>query len=144
MFALTPFTRRGAVDSYDPFRELENLERRFFGREALPVFSVDIFEETERYVMEADLPGFEKRDIHLDIEGQYLTVRAERKSHKDGESTEAKYLRSERACGIFSRTFDLSGVDADGLHATYEDGVLRLVMPKKKAQEPQKRELTIE
>ncbi len=144
MFALTPFTRRGVVDSYDPFRELENLERRFFGREALPVFSVDICEEADRYVMEADLPGFAKKDIHLDIEGQYLTVRAERKSAKDGEEAEAKYLRSERVYGTFSRTFDLSGVDADGLHATYEDGVLRLVMPKKKAKDPQKRELTIE
>ncbi|MBQ2719326.1 MAG: Hsp20/alpha crystallin family protein [Clostridia bacterium] len=144
MLALTPFVRRGAVAPYDPFRELENLERRFFGREALPVFSVDICEETDRYVLEADLPGFLKEDIHLDIEGQYLTLRAERKMAKDGEGAEVKYLRSERFYGTFSRTFDLSGVDADALHATYENGVLRVLMPKKKAQSPEKRELTID
>ena len=144
MLALTPFSRRGGVDSYDPFRELENLERRFFGREALPVFSVDISEEKDRYVLEADLPGFAKEDIHLDIEGAYLTVRAERKGTREAEEGAVKYLRSERLCGTFSRTFDLSGVDADDLRATYENCVLRLVMPKKKAKEPQKRELTIE
>ena len=144
MLALTPFTRRGTPDSYDPFRELEALERRFFGREALPVFSVDIYEESDRYVLEADLPGFSKEDIHLDIEGTYLTVRAERKSVKSGEEGEMKPLRSERLYGKFTRTFDLSDVDTDGLHASYENGVLCLAMPKKKAKEPKRRELTIE
>lgn len=143
MLALTPFRLRG-VDAYDPFRELESLERRFFGKDAISVFSVDIREEADRYLLEADLPGFRKEDIHLDIEGEYLTVKAERKSEREAGESEGKYLRNERLCGTFSRTFDLSDVDADALHATYENGVLTLTMPKKRTSVPQKRQLTID
>ncbi len=142
MFALTPFRRRSLVGEYDPFREFENLERRFFGSAVVPDFRIDISEREDRYVLEADLPGFSKEDIHIDLEGTYMTVRAERATPST-EGNEGHYLRSERTFGTVERTFELSGVDTDGLQASYENGVLTVQMPKKTV-ERKKKTLSIE
>ncbi len=143
MFALTPFRHRSLMGGYDPFREFENLERRFFGSTPLPEFRIDIREEDDGYVLEADLPGYKKSDITIELEGSYMTVRAERKSESTGDG-DGKYLRSERVFGSIERTFDLSGVDTESLHASYENGVLTIRMEKKKAVEEKKRALPIE
>ena len=131
MFALTPFRRRSLAGEYDPFREFENLERRFFGSYVAPDLRIDISEKEECYVLEADLPGFSKEDIHIDLEGAYMTVRAERSSPKNEDEQNGRYLRSERVFGAVERTFELSGVDTDRLQATYDNGVLTVRMPKK-------------
>ena len=143
MFALTPFRRRSLGCEYDPFREFENLERRFFGSVGMPDFRIDICEKEDCYLLEADLPGFSKEDIHIDIEGAYMTVRAERAAPKSEKGEDGRYLRSERVFGAVERTFELSGVDADGLRASYENGVLSIEMPKKTV-ERKKKTLSIE
>ncbi len=143
MFALTPFRRHTLMGGYDPFREFENLERRFFGDTRLPEFRIDIREEDGGYILEADLPGYKKSDITIELEGTYMTVRAERKAESAAEDT-GKYLRNERVFGSIERTFDLSGVDPDSLHASYENGVLAIRMQKKKAVEEKKKALPIE
>ena len=140
MFALTPF-RRHYVEGYDPFREFENLERRFFGGREPSAFRIDIREEGDAYLLEADLPGFSKEDVRIELEGSYMTIRAERTQKKEEEG---HYLRSERSYGVLERTFDLSGVDADALHAVYRDGVLTVTMPKKKTEQPRVRRLSVD
>ena len=142
MFALTPFRRRSLIGEYDPFREFEHLERRIFGNAAMPDFRIDIREKEDMYILEADLPGFSKEDIHIDLEGAYMTIRAERATPAS-EGDEGHYLRSERSFDAVERTFELSGVDADGLRATYENGVLTVRMPKKSV-EQKKKTLSIE
>lgn len=141
MFALTPFRHR-YLEGYDPFREFENLERRFFARSDLPDFRIDIREEGDVYILEADLPGFNKEDIRIELEGNYMTVRGERSQKEEKE--EGRYLRSERSYGAVERTFDLSGVDAAALRAVYRDGVLTVTMPKKKVEQPKTHQLPIE
>ncbi|MBO7293683.1 MAG: Hsp20/alpha crystallin family protein [Clostridia bacterium] len=142
MHSLTPFRRHSLLGGFDPFREFENLERRFFSGASLPELRIDIREVEEAYILEADLPGYRKEDISIEIEGQYMSVRAERTT--DGKSEEERYLRSERSFGAVERTFYLGGVDIDGLVASYENGVLRVKMPKKKAPEREKKTVQIE
>ena len=76
------------VESYNPFREMEEFEKKFFANPfagffeapALAEFKTDVADEGDHYLLEADLPGFEKKDIHLDVNGDVLRVHAERHS----------------------------------------------------------------
>ena len=138
MLALTPFRRYAP---YDPFKELERLEQRFFGDRSPSGFPFDLYEEEDRYIVEADLPGFMKNEIEIEIEAPYLTIRASRES---SGAEQRRYIHSERFFGRFERTFDVSGVDTDAILAGYENGVLKLTMPKKKADSPKKKSLEIE
>lgn len=151
MFELRPYSRKNSVSTYNPFREMDEFERRFFGNpfgffdsNALSEFKTDITDTGDAYLLEADLPGFAKEDIHLDINGDVLTVRAERHSSHDEKDKNNKVIRSERSYGSYSREFDLSGVNSEGMRAKYEDGVLKLYMPKKQETLPATRTLAIE
>ena len=126
MFGLTPYTRNFYVASYDPFKEMEEFERRFFGQRT-PALKTDIREVENGYILEADLPGFAREDIKAEIKNGYLTIRAERKT--DTESRE-NYLRRERTYGSFTRTFDLEGIDTEAITASFKDGVLSVNLPK--------------
>ena len=94
--------------------------------------------------MEADLPGCEKKEIQLDINGDTLTVCAERHSKIEEKDKKEKVVRVERSYGSYSRSFDISGVDADQIKAKYENGVLKLTLPKKQVTLPEGRRLEIE
>ena len=142
MFEITPYTHR-SLDLFDPFRELSNFERGLFGKNSV-AFSTDIRDNGDSYLLEADLPGFEKKDIHLDINGDVLTVSAERHSAHEEKDEKGKYIRCERSYGAYSREFDLSGIAADKIGAKYENGVLKLTLPKKQEQVPASRRLEIE
>ncbi len=141
MFELRPFEHRGnRMRPYDPFREMEEMERAFFGGRpfggesgfnALAEFKTDIQDKGDSYLLEADLPGFRKEDIHIDLDGDTMTIRAERHSEREEKDKEGNYLRCERGYGSYQRSFDVSGIEESGLKAEYTDGVLRLTMPKK-------------
>ena len=79
MFGLTPFRSNYYVSAYDPFKEMEEFERRFFGQRT-PAMKTDIRETENAYILESDLPGFSREDIHAEIKNGYLTIRAERKT----------------------------------------------------------------
>lgn len=151
MSNLSPYRRNSGVISYNPFREIEDFERRFFG-ESFPFFRssgveqfrTDISDQGESYLLEADLPGFEKKDIRLDVSGDTLTIEAERHSDHEEEDKQSKYLRVERSWGKYSRQFDVSAIDSEGITAKYENGVLKLTLPKKQAKVPEARHLEIE
>ena len=139
MFGLTPF-RSNYVSAYDPFKEMEEFERRFFGQRT-PAMKTDIRETENAYILESDLPGFSREDIHAEINNGYLTIRAEHKS--ETEDKNETYLRRERSYGSFSRTFDLDGIDAEAITASFKDGVLTLELPKltPKAEEARRLEI---
>lgn len=143
MFDLTPFDRmsRNFV-SYDPFREMEELEKRFFGR-TTPMFQTDIRETESAYILESNLPGFSKEDIHAEIKANVLTVYAEHKTENDAKDEKNNYIRRERSYGSFRRSFDIRGIDADAISASYRDGVLTLTLPKKEEKQPEIRTLDI-
>ncbi len=129
MFGLTPFTRNFYVSSFDPFKEMEELERRF-SLQRTPALRTDIRETENAYILEADLPGFDREDVRAEIKNGYLTIRAERKS--ESEESKENYLRRERTYGTFTRTFDLEGIDAEAITASFKNGVLTMELPKAK------------
>ena len=70
------------------------------------------------------MPGFDKKDIRLDIHDQTLTIRAERLTKTKTEEKKDRYVCSERSYGSYSRSFDITGIDAAGIRARYSNGVL--------------------
>ena len=141
--ALIPY-RRDLSRFYDPFRMMEAMQRDFFGAQDGGSISTDIRETEDAFVLEADLPGFKKDDIHIDVADGALTIQAERHSQHEEKDKEGTYLRCERSYGSYSRSFNLEGVDTSAIKAGFADGVLTLTLPKLKAQAPASRRLEIE
>ena len=142
---LVPYARRN-LSVFDPFRELDELERVFFGRHdrsSVAQFSTDIRDNGGEYVLEADLPGVKKDDIKLDLTDNVLTISAERHSEFEEKDKKGNYVRCERSYGSYQRSFDTTGIDTDKIDAEFKDGVLRLTMPKVIEQKPESRRLEI-
>ena len=144
------------IVKYDPFRELRGLQdemtRLFtgvmpaqFNREEMThgawAPNVDIFEDKEHLVLEAELPGMSRDDFEISVENNVITLRGERKFEKktDGDN----YHRVERAYGSFTRSFTLpQTVTAEGATADFENGVLRVSLPKREETKARKIEIT--
>ncbi len=139
MFDLMPFGRR----ENNLFNYFDNMEKNFFGdlSQSFSAFRTDVIDNGDKYLLKAELPGFKKEDIKIDIEGDRLTVSAE---HKDEtEETKDNYVRRERRYGSFSRSFDISDVKAKEISAEYKDGILELSMPKVETVVPESRRIEI-
>ncbi|MFR0881976.1 MAG: Hsp20/alpha crystallin family protein [Christensenellales bacterium] len=89
-------------------------------------------------------PGFDKKDIHLDLNNDVLTISAERHSEHEDKDKKGKFVRCERSYGTYTRQFDVSNINTDAMKAKYENGVLTLNMPKKSAQLPTAKRVEIE
>ena len=146
MFELIPFDRRGhRVSVYDPFRAFDEMERAFFGgsqQSAVFSFRTDVSDTGDAYKLEAELPGFSKDDIKIDIENDCLTINAER--HEKKAEEKPNFVKRERVYGSYSRSFDVSGIDVDKISAAYADGILTLNLPKKVETAPASRRLEIQ
>ena len=141
-----------AIIRWDPFRDLitlrEKMNRLFEeaassrGEEKDLISSswtpsVDIFETEHEVVLTAEVPGIDDKDIEIKIEDSTLTLRGERNLEK--EIKEENYHRIERAYGSFYRSFSLPNyIDAEKIKAEHENGVLKVVMPKKQELKPRK------
>lgn len=140
MYSLIPFEKY--TNSMDHF--FDHIPRFFVTEsDSQPAaFRTDIQDLGDRYLLEADLPGFRKEEISLDLKGDLLTVTA---CHK-GESQESqgKYLCRERHWGSYGRSFDVSEVQQSGITAAYENGVLKLMLPKKSAVQLQSSRIAID
>lgn len=91
---------------------------------------IDVSEDEKNYIVRADMPGFKKEDIHVDVDGNRVTISAESKSVKEEKKGET-VIHSERYEGKLFRSFTLaSGVNEAGVEASYKDGVLQLKLPK--------------
>lgn len=151
MFELSRNNNRH-LTAYNPFREMEELEKSFFenpfrgfwSNNDLAEFKTDVTDEGDHYLLEADLPGFDKKDIQLDISGDILTVTAERHSKIEEKDKKDKIVRVERSYGKYSRQFDISSIDSDQITAKYDNGVLKLTLPKKQEVHPEMKHLEIQ
>ena len=98
---------------------------------------VDVYDHDERIVVKAELPGVDKKDIHVDVKEGILTLSGERSY--ENEVKDEKYHRKERAYGKFSRSFTLpEGLDTEKIVADYKDGVLKVEIPKPEEKKPKK------
>ena len=140
MFGMIPFERND-----DNFFDLfDNFERKFFGNSsaALPDFRTDIRDAGDRFVLEAELPGFSKEDIKLDVKDGILTISAQHSAEQ--KAGKGNYIRRERRYGSFSRSFDISGIDEAGITAAYNNGILELNLPKAVPVVPEAKRIAIE
>lgn len=142
MFELMPFGYR-RISAYNPFRDFEEMSRSFWDDSNVSAFRTDITEKDGKYILEADLPGFKKEDISVDIDKDCLTISAEHKSEENEEDANS-YIRRERYYGSYSRCFNVKGIDTESITAAYNDGVLTLTMPKKEPEIPAARRLEIQ
>ena len=144
MFELTPYERRHQRALFNPFRDMENFEKNFWGDMAATDFKTDIKDNGKEYVLEAELPGFKKEDISIDIDKDCLTISAEHKSEENEDDKDKGFIRRERYYGSYSRSFNIKGINADAISASYNDGVLTLTMPEKTPEIPAARRLEIQ
>ena len=143
MFEIMPYNYRRFA-SYNPFRELEDMSRRFWSDNEVSAFRTDITEKDGNYVLEAELPGFNKEDISIDLDKDCLTITASRNSEDSEEDKDKNYVRRERFYGSYSRSFNVSGIDTEQITAAYNDGILSISMPKKNPEIPAARRLEIQ
>jgi HSP20 family protein len=143
---------RGLIP-WRPFRELEEMERRFDDVLSWPLLpavwrriptmemgwapAIDVFEKEDKFVVKAELPGMTEEDIDVSVVGDTLTIKGERKA--EGEVKKDDYYYCERSYGSFSRSIAIpSNVDAKKIEANYDDGVLEVSLPKIPAVKPKK------
>ena len=141
MLEIMPYGFRRA-SAYNPFREMEEMTRSFWNDASVSDFRTDITEKDGVYTLSAELPGFKKEDISIDLDRHSLTITAERKEESE-EGDETNYIRRERFYGSYTRSFNVRGIDTDAITAEYTDGVLKLTMPKKEPATPPTRKLEI-
>lgn len=145
MMNLIPYShRRSEAAAYNPFRVFDELEKNFFSGSALAEFKTDIRDDGDSYVLEADLPGFRKEDIQIDLSDNLLTISAERHSDFEEKDKQGRFVRCERSYGSYSRSFGMDGIRTDAIEASYADGVLKLTLPKAAPAAPAKRRLEIQ
>jgi len=140
-----------ALVRWEPVRELSSLQNdmnRLFNtffdtptagngtvRRWIP--AMDLVEAEDHFVLKADLPGLSEEDVHIDVEGDVLTVSGERKA--EHEDKREGYVRVERSYGSFRRSLTLpEGVDAEAVSASFDRGVLEVSIPKPEQRKPRR------
>ena len=131
MSSLIPYRFRNSLSRPDPGSFLDDFFRPlFYGGGSFPTaFNVDVKDEGDKFVLEADLPGVKREGVNIDVNDGVLTISAEWMGEKKEEKGK-DYIVNERRSGRASRSFTLENVKEDEISAEYKDGVLRLVMPK--------------
>ena len=130
----------------DDWMDFGDIERKLYGRHSANVMKTDVHEHEEGYELDIDLPGFKKDDIRLSLENGYLTVNAAKNLDKDKKDIKGKIIRQERYAGSMQRSFYVGdALTETDIKAKFEDGVLKLSIPKKEARKiPEARTIAIE
>ena len=101
-----------------------------YGKHAKNLMKTDVRETEDTYELDIDLPGFKKDELNLDLKNGYLTIQATKGLDKDEKDKNGKYIRQERYAGSMSRSFYVGEVPMEAVKARYEDGILRISLPK--------------
>lgn len=127
--------------SFDPFSQLDRFAASVLDAKASPRFMpVDLHRSGDHYVVNADLPGVDPGSVDVDVDGQVLTIRAERTAP---ETSGVTWLSRERPSGSYLRQFSLGeGVDVERITASYENGVLSILIPVSERAKPRKIQIT--
>ena len=128
------------------FRGFGNVDRALYGKHAQHMMKTDVKETDEGYEVDVDLPGFKKDEIHLELNNGYLTISTEKSLEKTNENKKGKMLRQERYSGVMQRSFFVGEhMTEEDIKASYESGVLHIIVPKKDAPRvPERKAILIE
>ena len=115
----------------------DSLEKEFFGthnplygKHAKNLMKTDVKDVNDHYEVAVDLPGFQKDEVNVELGNGYLTISAAKGLDKDQKDEEGHYIRQERYSGSCSRSFYVGDIQPEDVHAKYEDGILKLTLPK--------------
>lgn len=132
MFDLIPFHRRNDLFFNNMVKSFNDLFDSFGATEfGTKSFRTDVRETDNAYYIDAELPGFEKDDIRVELKDRDLTISAKRNDVLETKDSDQKVVRRERHYGEFVRRFYLDRADEDGVTAKLENGVLKIEIPKK-------------
>ena len=129
-----------------PRQDFADVDRKLYGKHAANVMKTDVHEHDEGYEVDIDLPGFKKDEISLNLENGYLSVSAAKGIEKDDKDKKGRLIRQERYSGAMQRSFFVGeAITEEDIKAKFEDGVLKLSIPKKDAPKiPEKKTIAIE
>ncbi len=129
----------------DIFDEMDDFFNRGFWNGSCPttenrsanagasLMRTDVIEKDDSYQLEAELPGFNKEDIKIDLKDNLLTISASHSENNDEKDNEGKYIRRERRSTSYQRSFRVEGLKPEDIIAQYRNGVLTVNIPKKEA-----------
>ncbi|MDU5106009.1 heat shock protein Hsp18 [Clostridium sp.] len=133
MFDIVPWRKNNSIIKKGD--EFENMVNSFFNDDFFNSFSlmknnfsVDLKEDDNNYIIEADLPGVDKKDIDISYKNGYLNISAKRENNL--EEKKDNYVRQERSYGEFKRSFYIDNVEEDKIDANFDNGVLKVNLPK--------------
>ena len=128
---------------FPDMRDFGNIEKKLYGKNAAHIMKTDVHEHEQGFELDIDLPGFKKEDIKLSLENGYLVIEAGKSLEKEKKG---KAIRKERYEGSMQRSFYVGeDVKEEDIKAKFEDGVLKLTVPKKEKEEvPEKKTILIE
>ena len=123
-----------------------DVDKELYGKHAKALMKTDVREKDNSYELDIDLPGFKKDEIQAQISDGYLTISASKGLDKDQKDDKGRYIRRERYCGECSRSFYIGdGITEKDVSAKFEDGILKLSIPKKETKAlPKPNQITIE
>ena len=111
-----------------------DIDRALYGKHAKNEMKTDVRETEDGYELDIDLPGFKKDEVTAQLDNGYLTIQASKGLDKEQKDKKGKYIRKERYAGSMSRSFYVGdAITEEDVHAKYEDGILKLSVPKKEA-----------
>ena len=115
----------------DPFGMMPRGRDPLYGKHARNLMRTDVRETEDTYELDVDLPGFKKDEVTVDLQDGYLTISAAKALDKDESDQKGKFLRQERYSGSMSRSFYVGDdVESADISAKYEDGILKISVPK--------------
>jgi HSP20 family protein len=128
--------RRGFFrDIFDDLFEWPLISKSF------DIMRSDVYEQDNQYVVEMDIPGFKKEDINIDYNNGYLSISAK---NEDVVEEDKNYIRRERFYGQYQRSFYVGDIDESQIKASFNNGILKVVFPKKQLENPNKKKIEIE
>ena len=111
-----------------------DIDKALYGKYAKNEMKTDVRETEDGYELDIDLPGFKKDEVTAQLDNGYLTIQASKGLDKEQKDKKGKYIRKERYAGSMSRSFYVGdAITEEDVHAKYEDGILKLSVPKKEA-----------
>ena len=114
-----------------PMIPMRSIRNPLYGKNAKNLMKTDVRETDNTYELDIDLPGFKKDEVQLDLKDGYLTISAAKGLDKDQVDKKGKYIRQERYAGACSRSFFVGeGIEPQDVSAKFEDGILRVSLPK--------------
>lgn len=127
------FGRSFMDDFFDDFANSSYYRPNRIG--TVPAMKADVQELENSYQIDLELPGFKKEDLHAELKDGYLTIKATRQTSDEEKDSKGRYIRQERYTGHYQRSFYVGDdITQEDVHAAFENGVLKLTVPKKEAQ----------